>query len=301
LLYDAITGTNFNKHPYLASRYVISYAYSTAYLKDANAGNRKAENNFAGFAPSYKQYDYIGVDSTVHPMVALVVRSGQLPLPGATEEVNMISKMMKGESWLDEEATETNFKLHGDDYNVLHLAMHSLLNDEEPRYSELLFNYNKDTVNDGFLTIAEIYNLKLNAQLVVLSACSSGFGKIQHGEGPISLSRAFSYAGCPSVVMSLWKVPDLITTKIMKEFYDGLNKGMGKDEALRAAQQNFLRDNADPLYRHPYYWAGFVVIGDTTPLETQRPYLAWLLAGLFVAGVGYVLIYKRRKQPAGSV
>ena len=293
LLYDDIKGNNYATLPYLNNRYTLSYAYSSAFLGEQL--HKKITNRFAGFAPSYDQLDYTSIDSIAHPMTALAVRSGNLPLPGATEEVNSISQLMQGKSWINEEATETNFKKYGGDYGVLHLAMHSLLNDEEPRYSELLFNNRGDNDNDGYLTIAEIYNLKLNAQLVVLSACSSGFGKIQHGEGPISLSRAFSYAGCPSVVMSLWKVPDLVTTNIMKNFYEGIATGMPKDEALRAAQMKFVSENKDPLYSHPYYWAGFAVIGDTSPIESP-PYVAYYISGIFVILIGGLLIFRLRRR-----
>ncbi|HZY81950.1 MAG TPA: CHAT domain-containing protein, partial [Cyclobacteriaceae bacterium] len=296
LLYEDVNGKNYASLPYLATKHTISYAYSSAFLGETN---KRRVSNFAGFAPSYDQVDYTDVDSAMHPMAALVVRSGNLPLPGATEEVNAISKLMNGESWINEEATETNFKKYSGDYDVLHLAMHSLLNDEEPRYSELLFNHRKDNENDGYLTIAEIYNLKLNAQLVVLSACSSGFGKIQNGEGPISLSRAFSYAGCPSVVMSLWKVPDLVTTSIMKNFYESLSDGLSKDEALQAAQVKFLNENKDPIYSHPYYWAGFVVIGDNSPLERGTNW-GYYLIGISVVAVTVVLVRRFRKQGSES-
>ncbi len=290
LLYSDPTGKNYTTLPYLNNKTVVSYAYSAAFLNDKRTTNNDA---FAGFAPSYEQKDYTGLDSIEHPMTALVMRSGDLPLPGATQEVDIISKLMSGRSWIDEEATETNFKKYGSDYGVLHLAMHSLLNEEEPRYSELLFNHNRDSENDGYLTISEIYNLKLNAQMVVLSSCSSGFGKIQHGEGAISLSRAFSYAGCPSVVMSLWKVPDQVTTTIMKNFYESLTEGLSKDEALRAAQMKFVAENTDPLYRHPYYWAGFVVIGDTRPLESSSN-MIFYIAGIVALGLG-ALFFIRRK------
>lgn len=293
LLCDEISGTDYGALPYLNKRYVISYAYSTAFLDDLVRGGKSMRDNFAGFAPSYDQEDFSTADTLTHPLTAMVVRSGNLPLPGAAKEVDLISKMMRGKSWINEEATETNFKKYSGDYGVLHLAMHSLLNNEEPRYSELLFNHSNDSENDGYLTIAEIYNLRLNAQLVVLSACNSGFGKIQHGEGPISLSRAFTYAGCPSVVMSLWKVPDLITTSIMTKFYENLTDGMDKDEALRTAQQEFLRENTDPLYRHPYYWAGFVVMGDTEPLERSTG-LGYYLLGLSVFLAGLLFALTRR-------
>lgn len=297
LLYDDIVGKNYTTLPYLGSKFTVSYAYSSAYLTKDARSTKSTRNNFAGFAPSYDQLDYTSVDSAAHPMTMLVMRSGNLPLPGARDEVNLISNLMQGQSWIAEEATETNFKKYGGDYGVLHLAMHSLLNDEEPRYSELLFNHHQDQENDGFLTIAEIYNLKLNAQLVVLSACSSGFGKIQHGEGPISLSRAFSYAGCSSVVMSLWKVPDLVTTNIMKNFYESLADGLPKDEALQSAQMKFLKENTDPIYSHPYYWAGFVVIGDTQPLDTRSYTFLYIVGALAVAlAVGFLMIRRAKRD-----
>jgi CHAT domain-containing protein len=294
LLYEDVKDNNYTTFPYLNNKYIVSYAYSAGLLEEREDKTRGKD--FAGFAPSYELNDYSSIDSVIHPMTALAVRSGNLPLPGATQEVHLISDLMSGKSWTNEDATETNFKKYSGDYDVLHLAMHSLLNDEDPRYSELLFNNRNDKENDGYLTIAEIYNLKLDAQLVVLSACSSGSGKIQHGEGPISLSRAFSYAGCPSVVMSLWKVPDRITTEVMKNFYENLSAGMDKDEALRAAQLKFQAENTDPLYRHPYYWAGFVVIGDTSKLESSPPYKAYgyIILGVLVVAVASFEFFKKR-------
>ena len=218
---------------YLSRTCEISYAYSSAFIKNDPVRIKKAKHIFAGFAPSYTGGQFVNVDTAQHPMIHLVVRNGDLPLPGAVAEVKHISGFMRGKSWLDEEATESNFKQHAGDYKILHLAMHTLLNNENPEYSELLFSHQKDRANDGFLKISEIYNLKLNADMVVLSACSSGYGKIQKGEGPISISRAFSYAGCPSVVMSLWKVPDDVTRQIMTFFYEELMDNKRKDEALQ--------------------------------------------------------------------
>jgi len=273
---------------YLTKHCQISYAYSSALINDAPLKRKNPKYVFAGFAPSYTGNQFIDLDTVVHPIAHLVVRSGNLPLPGAAEEVRLISQFMGGDSWVNQEATESNFKTHAADYDVLHLAMHSLLNNENPHYSELLFNHENDLENDGYLNVAEIYNLKLNAAMVVLSACSSGFGKIQKGEGPISISRAFSYAGCPSVVMSLWKIPDAVTSQIMTNFYQELKNGKQKDEALRLAQLKFLTETSDPLYHHPYFWAGFVVMGDTAPLPEKFPF--WIVYSVVILGL-IVLIF----------
>lgn len=296
LITEKTVGTlpDYKNLAYLSRRFQISYAYASSLVYEVSVCRQRPQNVFAGFAPSYSGNQFADVDTLKHPMTYLAMRSGYLSLPGAAEEVKSISEMMKGDAWLSQEATETNFKLNAANYDILHLAMHSLLNNEHPQYSELLFNPN-DTLNDGYLTVAEIYNLRLKASMVVLSACSSGFGKVQQGEGPISISRAFSYAGCPSVLMSLWKIPDAATREIMTAFYQELKKGTAKDEALRIAQMKFLTETTDPLYQHPYFWAGMVVMGDTNPLEEEQRWLYWLLGGAAIAG-GFVFFFWRRSK-----
>jgi LPXTG-motif cell wall-anchored protein len=280
---------------YLIQKYQISYAYSAAFIRNESVRSKRSIHSFAGFAPSYSGNQFANLDTVLHSMAYLVVRNGNLSLPGAEEEVRHISEFMKGKSWLRENATETNFKKHAGDYAILHLAMHSLLNNENPEYSELLFHQEKDLLNDGFLKVSEIYNLDLNADLVVLSACSSGYGRIQKGEGPISISRAFSYAGCPSVVMSLWKVPDDVTRQIMTYFYEELMNVKEKDEALQLAQLKFLSETKDPLYHHPYFWAGFVVMGDTGPV-TSSPWPVWIFIGAMLIGSAVVFVFRKKRD-----
>jgi CHAT domain-containing protein len=277
---------------YLSNQFQISYAYSSSLITENSIAGKNPKNLFAGFAPSYSGNQFAHLDTLKHPMTYLAMRSGNLPLPGAAEEVKLISQFMKGDSFLNTEATETNFKLNAANYDILHLAMHSLLNNEYPNDSELLFNHENDRQNDGYLNVDEIYNLKLDASLVVLSACSSGFGKIQQGEGPISIARAFSYAGCPSVVMSLWKIPDEVTSAIMKDFYRELKNGKQKDEALRLAQLKFLNETGDPLYHHPYFWSGLVVMGNTDPLPKEFP--MWIVYGGIALAVVIIFLARRK-------
>jgi CHAT domain-containing protein len=108
--------------------------------------------------------------------------------------------------------------------------------------------------------MSEIFNLDLNADLVVLSACQTGLGRLVKGEGMIGLTRAFMYAGASSVVVSLWKVQDYSTAALMKSFYRHLRAGKGKAEALRQAKLNMIRSDI-PAYRFPYFWAPFVLVG----------------------------------------
>jgi len=293
---ESMSNVRYADLSYLLKKHTISYAYSTTwkYSHSASTSSPTSENSFGGFAPSYEAITYDDIDSVSHPMTFLLVRSGNLPLLGAISEVAAISDLMNGDPWLKEDASETNFKNNAGNYNIIHLAMHSLLNSDEPEYSELLFNATKDSLNDGYLYVNEIYNLDLNAELVVLSACSSGLGKIQIGEGPISLSRAFSYAGCPSVIMSMWKIPDEATRSIMIAFYENLNGGQNKDEALKNAQLQYLLGTDDPLHQHPYYWASFLAMGDTRPIVEQPN--NWVNVAVYVFSIALILFAFFRKH-----
>jgi CHAT domain-containing protein len=144
----------------------------------------------------------------------------------------------------------------------LHFATHGLLNSERPELSGLVFSLidQKGKPQDGFLRLHEIYNLQLNADLVVLSACETGLGKEIKGEGLIGLTRGFMYAGAPRVVASLWNVEDLATAEMMKLFYRGIFKdGLPAGAALRAAQLELSRQTR---WASPYFWAGFALHGE---------------------------------------
>lgn len=211
------------------------------------------------FAPSYNGID----DSILYTERAY--RDKLYPLPYTKEEVNNISNVMEGDLYLDELATEQNFKDHANGYDVLHLAMHTIIDDENPMYSKLVFTQTNDTVQDGLLNTHEIYNMNFNARMVVLSACNTGDGKLLKGEGVMSLARGFFYAGCPSIIMTLWTVEDQTGSNLMTNFYSYLSKGLDKDESLRQAKLKYL-ETADPLKSHPYFWSGYVTMGDVQPL-----------------------------------
>jgi CHAT domain-containing protein len=147
-------------------------------------------------------------------------------------------------------------------YRILHFATHGLLNNEHPELSGLVFSLvdREGTPQDGFLRLHEIYNLQLNADLIVLSACETGLGKEIKGEGLIGLTRGFMYSGVSRVVASLWNVDDLATAELMKLFYRGLLKdGLPAAAALRAAQIEMSKQRR---WASPYFWAGFVLQGE---------------------------------------
>jgi CHAT domain-containing protein len=203
-----------------------------------------------------------------------------------------------GDVWIDREATETRFKQEAENYDILHLAMHTIVNNEDPMYSKLAFVQNIDTLNDGFLNTYEIYNMRFNARMAVLSSCKTGFGKLMKGEGVMSLARGFMYAGCPSIIMTLWEVSDKSGARLMKDFYQSLIKGKSKSKALQEAKLNFLK-SADNLKANPYFWSTYVIIGDASPIyERNRNYVYWIGGILFVlaAALGAYIRNQRRKQ-----
>lgn len=186
------------------------------------------------------------------------------PIPGTRKEVESIASLYPGaRKYLGEEATEERAKSVGSQARILHFACHGLLNERFPLDSALALTIPEHPVegrDNGLLQAWEIFeSVRLDADLVTLSACDSALGKEMGGEGLIGLTRAFQYAGARSVVASLWSVSDDSTADLMKSFYGYLREGRSKDEALRAAQTDLIRSQE---FSHPYYWAAFQLTGD---------------------------------------
>ena len=176
-----------------------------------------------------------------------------LNLPGAQTEVESIGATQPNiESFFRKGASETLIKQSSSQYQRLHIASHGVFYPDNPMQSSLLLA--KDESNDGNLTVSEIYDLDLNADLVTLSACETGLGKITNGDDVIGLNRGFLYAGANTIISSLWQVSDSATADLMTLFYQ--NSGSDKREALHSAQLSVKQK-----YPHPYYWAAFQLTG----------------------------------------
>ena len=196
-----------------------------------------------------------------------VVRGGERlePLPASRKEVEAIASLYAPRSvaYLGADATEERAKSIGVDIPIIHFATHAIINERVPLDSALVFTipeHPAEGQDNGFLQAWEIFEqMRLNAELVTLSACDSGLGKEMGGEGLIGLTRAFQYAGARSVLASLWKVEDEATAELMKRFYTYLKAGKTKDEALRSAQIDLIHSRD---YSNPRDWAAFEVNGD---------------------------------------
>lgn len=179
----------------------------------------------------------------------------KLDLPGAQTEVIAIARKINGAKVLVRgNATETVVKQKGTGFRYLHLASHGTFDPENPLTSALLLS--KDSSNDGALTVGELYDLRLNADLVTLSACETALGKVANGDDVVGFTRGFLYAGASSIVSSLWMVHDEATSVLMQAFYDNL-QSFNKRKALRQAQLKLKAGQ----YSHPNYWAAFQLTG----------------------------------------
>ncbi|WP_073003113.1 CHAT domain-containing protein [Mariniphaga anaerophila] len=287
---DTSQTIHFNTLPYLIKENAVNYAYSANLLFKFNRTKRKAKNKLLAFAPIYNS------DTVTFENDKLILN----PLPGVQREVDLISDEIRMQLFRSEDATEKNFREQSEDYDILHLAMHAFINDSLPAFSRLAFSQNNSNqpYNDGWLNTADVYNLDLNARLTVLSACNTGAGNLKKGEGVMSLARGFLYAGCPTIVMTLWEVEDNAGTKIMSSFYQNLKKGRPTDEALRLAKLSYL-ENANPRMAHPHYWLGYVSIGNAKPLFRSYDYYFFGLLVLALAGIAidqFIRLKKARKN-----
>ncbi len=279
---EKIITLDYRNLSYLFLEYSIRLEYSSQLLFQ-NRQNKNTNHLYLGFAPKYRGdelYSAPSVDSAkMKKLYPIASRDGLKPLQFNQPEVSQIGELLNGNYYLAEEAVESLFKNNAPSYKILHLAMHSMTNDLEPRYSQLVFSDQSDTIDDGKLQAYELTNMQLNAELAVLSACNTGSGKLRKGEGVMSLSRAFKNAGCPNIVMSLWKANDASTKDIMVSFFEKLKAGKGKTDALRKAKLEFL-SSCEQQFTHPYYWATFVLVGDNEPINFGRPWWVTILIGL---------------------
>ncbi|HYE75780.1 MAG TPA: CHAT domain-containing protein, partial [Blastocatellia bacterium] len=264
---EKASANNHQRSSYLIERFAISYAPSITALARLNSINGKRATKAIGFIafgdPQYTSFAAEGKES-----IPLVKRSEQgfefRQLPWTRTEVNDVAGLFPATErkvFIGTEAKEENAKsetLAG--YRYIHFAAHGMIDEDFPARSGIALTADAESKDDGILQMNEVMRLKLNADLVTLSACRTGLGKVMNGEGIVGLTRSFLYAGADSLLVSLWNVNDVATALLMKSFYANLQRGMSKSEALRQAKLELL-SNQKRAWRHPYFWAAFVLVG----------------------------------------
>lgn len=239
-------------------------------------------------------------DSIKDMMISELVRSGRYNLPGALSEVKRITQIMDSESYIGASATKETFKRGMVGSRILHLSMHALMDRQQPELSKFLFANEHINDESSYLHAFELEEMDIDAELAVLSACETGLGVIQEGSGVMSLAKSFALAGVRSTVMTLWRIPDRSSSVIMPLFYENLKERMGKSDALAAAKREYVKSCVDPALRHPYYWAGFVLIGDNEPvlsnIERGNPLPWWTLGIALLVALLSVAFRQSRAQ-----
>ncbi|CAL2077267.1 CHAT domain-containing protein [Tenacibaculum sp. 190524A05c] len=266
---------------YLIERYNISYTSNLGFIK-TNSYSDKEKQEVYVYAPIYESEE----------KRLLATRAGFSALDGAKKEAEMVASLFSSKTYLGDEVTKDVFLESSPKASMLHLAMHAEMNAEEPGLSRLVFDEKGSFSNNVYLE--ELYALNLKADLAVLSACNTGLGKENAGRSLESFERAFTFAGVSSTVASLWEVPDVATSEIMKSFYQELKKGITKSEALQRAKESYILKNKETKLSNPYYWAGFVVYGDDAPVvESSSQWMIWLVLVLLL---GSVFALKRNRN-----
>ena len=296
------TKHSYRKLPYLIKESALNYAPSaTTFFNELTAKGNKNNGKILAFAPDYGSQNAVLDKKNEN---GELLRTKLTELNNSQEEVKSLEKDFNVKGFVGKTATETMFKKLSPDYRVLHLAMHTIIDNENPLYSKLIFFSPKgDTLEDGMLEASELINMDLHAEMAVLSACNTGSGKLRKGEGIMSLSRDFFYAGVPGIIMTAWAVEDRTGIKIMQNFYKYIAQGKPRHEALRLAKIEYL-DNCDNLTAHPHYWAAYMNVGDISPLEgfgnNYSTILLWGSGGILFVFIGLFVFQKhRRKQQAG--
>lgn len=286
-------GDPLTDRPYLIRKHQISYAFSATLLREMQDKEVNPSEELLAVAPGFGGPEDLLADAEES-------RRGYLgPLLFNQPEAEAVAAMFDGTLLLDKAATREEFLRLAPDYRILHLSTHAKVNEENSSYSFLAFHGPADSIKMEETTqygvsglyLADLYNLKLNAEMVVLSACETGIGELNRGEGIASLARGFSYAGVKSILTTLWSVNDKATADLMEGFYQGLAEGLPKDQALRIVQLQSIKEG-----KSPFFWAGFVPMGDMCTVDKSPPFWWYGLILLLLVGAVRALIWFRNRD-----
>lgn len=258
--------TNFAKMHYLVQDYAIGYNNSVAFYLNEVAVE-KPRKKVLGIFPVFEKTDYA--------------------LSFSKNEMASIKRNFDGRFFENKEATFDNFKTNASSYSILHLSTHASSGGVDTAASIKFY--------DQEIVYPELYSLNINPDLVVLSACETGIGKLYKSEGAMSIARGFQFAGARNLLFSLWKVNDFTTSVFMDYFYQYCERGTSYLEANHKAKLNFLKDKRiSNAKKSPYYWSAFVYYGGVESGEESFNYV-YLIFG-FIAVIGLLLIFTRFRK-----
>lgn len=253
--------SNFAKMNYLMNNFAIAYNNSASFYLDSKSLSNK--NSVLGIFPVFEKTDF--------------------ELLFSKTEMQVINSNFEGKFFKNKTATFDNFKSNANNFSILHLSTHADSGDTEIPATIKFYDQN--------ILYSQLYNLKINPDLVVLSACQTGIGKLYKSEGAISVARGFQFAGAQNLLFSLWKVNDFTTSVLMADFYKNLKNKMSFFEANQKSKKDFLEDKSiSNTKKSPYYWSAFVYYG--TLEQPPNNYWIWILGGNVLGIFGLFLFWK---------
>jgi len=274
--------------------YNISYASSCDLFFSSETNGKNSSGSILAIAPGFEdqlkdQYKS-ELDSLEIPDQQFLETVRQ---PWSLKYVSQLSNNATIKTLTDISANEHEVKSQLPEGGIIHFATHAISDESEPLKSKLVLSKDIGKQNeDGYLHAYEIYSIPLNAELAVLSACESGIGKLQKGEGMISLAYSMNYAGCPSTAMSLWKVDEKANTKIIEYFFNEIETGIDRSAALRNAKLKYLSE-AKGDQSAPFYWAGMVLMGKDGPITISTK-MNWMMIFAGVLAIFVALFFLKR-------
>lgn len=269
-----------NGGKYLLETKEISYQFSARFIEDPDEEHTVPSYSVLGLAP----FAGNGMPFPHHAFSYM----NQLPASG--QEIAGLT----GKFYIDQQATKQQFLHDINHYPVVHLATHAMADSSNSAASFIAFYPTAKAASENALFLEELYSLQMDAtRLIIISACETGHGRLVNSEGVLSLTRGFAYAGCPSIVNSLWKADDAATSAILQQFHHYLKKGYTKSKALQQAKLDYL--HSDAINKSPGYWAHLILTGDTEPIVPGNHYGWWLLLVVAITA-GAVFIKKGWKK-----
>jgi len=290
--FDALHSDSLGKE-YLIDKYNFSYAFSAHFWLE-NSENKQVDASIIAFAPVF--------DTSFYQKYVHSPNNFEKTLNETQHTLDSLQKKYEISTFLREEATKQRFFEVAPKYNIVHLATHGFADEENAANSFVALTPNspQEAVQKGHLRLNEIYNSKMKAELALLTACETGKGQIKKGEGVMSLARAFRYAGCERVIMTLWSVNQASTMEITQKLYDNLAKGENYGDALYHAKKSYLLENED-YRKYPILWSGMVLVGNANgsckiPAKTFFTPLNLMLGVFAMAVIAFLIWYLQKRK-----